>query len=118
MTTLPDSFDEIARCPQCDYLLAGLTELRCPECGRPFDADFVAQAPFRSRLLAWERPECGKVTRRVLRTVWSAFAHPSRFFARARGRIEQRIANRGWFILSCVLASLVIYGAEKRSNMF
>src|SRR5436190_23642408 len=30
---LPDS----ARCLQCDYLLRGLTEPRCPECGREFD---------------------------------------------------------------------------------
>lgn len=26
-------------CPQCDYNLFGLTEMRCPECGRPFTAE-------------------------------------------------------------------------------
>lgn len=31
--TLPDD----ARCRKCGYLLRGLTENRCPECGRPFD---------------------------------------------------------------------------------
>lgn len=24
-------------CPKCDYLLRGLTDERCPECGKPFD---------------------------------------------------------------------------------
>ena len=24
------------RCPNCDYILAGLTSRRCPECGEPF----------------------------------------------------------------------------------
>jgi hypothetical protein len=32
---LPD--DSNARCLSCGYLLRGLTENRCPECGRPFD---------------------------------------------------------------------------------
>jgi hypothetical protein len=30
---------EAHRCAQCDYLLVGLTEPRCPECGTPFDRD-------------------------------------------------------------------------------
>ena len=27
------------RCPNCDYILAGLTSRRCPECGEPFTID-------------------------------------------------------------------------------
>ncbi len=29
-------------CPQCDYDLRGLTESRCPECGRPFSTQEIA----------------------------------------------------------------------------
>jgi len=31
----------IGHCPECDYLLYGLTEKRCPECGRGFTPDEV-----------------------------------------------------------------------------
>lgn len=27
-----------ARCPQCDYSLYGVTEMKCPECGLPLEA--------------------------------------------------------------------------------
>ncbi len=30
---------DAGRCRQCGYLLRGLTEPRCPECGRPFDPE-------------------------------------------------------------------------------
>ena len=30
------------RCKKCDYLLIGLTEPRCPECGTPFDREKLA----------------------------------------------------------------------------
>lgn len=36
----PDEFPEKEfplYCPECDYLLRGLPEARCPECGHPFD---------------------------------------------------------------------------------
>lgn len=29
------------RCAECDYLLYGLTEPRCPECGEPFDRSLL-----------------------------------------------------------------------------
>jgi hypothetical protein len=87
----------------------GLSELRCPECGRPFEADLVKEAPFRNRLLAWERPECGGVARRTLLALSDAGLHPNRFFARARTRIERRIANPTLFIMSCVLASFALH---------
>lgn len=32
-------------CPQCKYLLFGLSEPRCPECGRPFEATDFAFPP-------------------------------------------------------------------------
>ncbi|HNQ24572.1 MAG TPA: hypothetical protein PKK06_15930 [Phycisphaerae bacterium] len=31
--------DGLPHCDKCGYLLIGLSESRCPECGRPFDPD-------------------------------------------------------------------------------
>ncbi len=31
------------RCPHCSYALVGLSELRCPECGEPFDPQVLAR---------------------------------------------------------------------------
>ena len=39
-----ESLARAARCEGCGYLLRGLIECRCPECGRPFDADQVKEA--------------------------------------------------------------------------
>lgn len=33
------------RCDRCGYLLIGLTEARCPECGHPFDARLLPVVP-------------------------------------------------------------------------
>ena len=32
-----DTTGDAARCPKCGYVLLGLPELRCPECGTSFD---------------------------------------------------------------------------------
>lgn len=59
----PDLFDDAAfpvTCPHCTYLLQGLPEPRCPECGQPFD---------RGRLL---------VEQYVTREAPSWQAHPTR----------------------------------------
>lgn len=37
--------DGRGRCPQCGYLLYGLAERRCPECGRGFSPDDVGLTP-------------------------------------------------------------------------
>ena len=39
------SKDWQVRCPGCDYLLYGLTEMRCPECGRPFTFEELGVSP-------------------------------------------------------------------------
>jgi hypothetical protein len=54
MLNMPDN----ARCLQCGYLLRGLREPRCPECGRVFapeDPATYATTPRRSRWLAAAR---------------------------------------------------------------
>lgn len=38
-------YDPKGRCPGCDYYLYGLTEQRCPECGRPFTFDELNATP-------------------------------------------------------------------------
>lgn len=37
--------DMTGRCPKCDYLLYGLAEQRCPECGRAFTFDEIGATP-------------------------------------------------------------------------
>lgn len=39
------SLESRGRCPRCDYYLYGLTQQRCPECGRPFSFDEVGLTP-------------------------------------------------------------------------
>ena len=55
------------RYPRCGYLLVGLTQRPCPECGEPFDLAEVTRAS--ELTLPWERPERGGVIRRVLATI-------------------------------------------------
>lgn len=45
LRNLPDA----ARCRRCDYPLRGLTEPRCPECGRDFDPENPKTYHVRSR---------------------------------------------------------------------
>lgn len=40
-TQLAGSLETRGHCPNCDYLLYGLTEKRCPECGRGFTVEEV-----------------------------------------------------------------------------
>ncbi len=51
MDLAPSMIPAAARCRGCGYALRGLTHLRCPECGRPFDpADGrTMRLPFRRR---------------------------------------------------------------------
>ena len=34
---------DLTRCRECGYLLRGLVEARCPECGTPFDPELSEQ---------------------------------------------------------------------------
>ena len=38
----PHGFEPVGHCQGCGYNLTALTEPRCPECGKPFDAKRLA----------------------------------------------------------------------------
>jgi len=97
------------RCPKCGYLLVGLPELRCPECGQRIDPAFLEMGALRDRLLPWERLEMGGPTRRLARTLVGAFFHPARYWTRIAERKDYPIARAGRFIIACVGAALVLH---------
>lgn len=99
------------RCPSCSYLLLSLTEFRCPECGAPFDPEYIKDASFRAHLLPWERPEAGARVGRLGRTLVQASLHPGRFFASLSERKDRPITNAGMLIVACVLVSLCLHAA-------
>lgn len=45
--------EETPRCLECAYCLIGLTEKRCPECGRPFDLADASTFTLRPPLVLW-----------------------------------------------------------------
>ncbi|UCC32123.1 MAG: hypothetical protein JSU86_07540, partial [Phycisphaerales bacterium] len=100
---------DLPRCPSCSYLLLGLTEFRCPECGAPFDPEYIKDASFRAHLLPWERPETGARVGRLARTLVQASLHPGRFFASLSERKDRPITNASMLIVACVLVSLCFH---------
>lgn len=63
--------DQDAFCTHCQYNLRGLTEPRCPECGRPFDP-----ANLHTSLIPWvNRKQIGRV-RAFFKTAWQASIRP------------------------------------------
>ena len=104
------------RCPTCGYLLLGLTESRCPECGTPFDPEYVEGGSFRIHLLPWERPEVGGWAGRLARTLVQALLHPGRFFTSLSKRKDRPVANAGMLITACVLVSLCFHAAAYLLN--
>lgn len=95
-------------CPTCGYILLGLTEHRCPECGAEFASDFVETFGARSRLLAWERRELGGIVRRFLRTIWCMVASPRRYFVAARARAERPIHRPWLFLCACIGSAFLL----------
>lgn len=54
-------------CPKCSYLLRGLSDARCPECGEPFDRGrLIVEQYVRQRALnVWEHGPVGRWAIRV-----------------------------------------------------
>lgn len=96
-------------CPICGYNLFGLPEFRCPECGTPFDPNYVLDIDTRTHLLPWERPEMGRLLKRLRRTILLASFHPGQFFSALSQRKDKPIARAGSFVAACVIASISFY---------
>ena len=76
-------------CPECDYCLAGLTGLRCPECGHALDpAELTASA------IPWvHRRRIGRF-RAYWRTVWLVMSRGERFHREFQRPVSYRHAQR------------------------
>ncbi len=68
-------------CPQCDYNLTGLTEDRCPECGRPFDRALLER--LQSEEVRPATPWDVAITPRAFLATWWQVPADARAFARA-----------------------------------
>jgi len=57
------------RCPKCDYLLRGLPDGRCPECGEPFERGelLVRQYVFEHGYAMWKATSAGRWAHRLLK---------------------------------------------------
>lgn len=97
------------RCPKCGYVLIGLTENRCPECGGTFDPAIVEQAGLQAALLPWERPEKWGVVLRLLRTFAQASFRPGRYFANVSQRRDHRIVGTGRLIFGLVILAACMH---------
>ncbi len=104
MSNAVDATIESARCATCAYLIVGLSEPRCPECGAPFDPEYVDHAA-RSCLLPWERREMGGGLRRFGRTLRLACFSPDRYFECAAKRSGKRIGRPWLFLTGCIALS-------------
>lgn len=109
-TAMPNNADAL-HCPVCDYDLTGLPELRCSECGTPFDpaelrrlAHLPPPAFERSRGI-WRVPAFVVSWLTVLATPW--------LFAR-QTRNGLRIWPAAAFALTCFVSTLLsmFFGAE------
>lgn len=109
MATPADISNDAPRCLTCGYILLGLADCRCPECGSPFDPE---DAAFRSSLLPWERPEAGGHVARLIKTLLQASFHPVYFFTILERRKDRPITRAPMFILACLLVSVCFYATE------
>jgi len=100
-----------ARCRECGYIIEGLPEPRCPECGTEFDPAFVRDVAKRLALLAWERLELGGPVRRLWATFRLAWFHPIRYFTNAGQRTDLRITRAGSLFWWSLGVAVLLWGA-------
>lgn len=95
-----------ARCSKCGYILEGLKEPRCPECGTPYDPRIVANRKLQRSLLPWEYAGHRNVLYRICITYANAWFRPKIYFANAKNRSQCSIYQArnliGWSIVACV----------------
>lgn len=90
-------------CPRCDYLLIGLPEPRCPECGTPFSWAAVSAAARAPRLPI----ETSRGWRRLLGALHTwllVLFRPHAFAQRVAGQASLGLATL--FALACLLVGL------------
>lgn len=109
MTVMSEPNREQPRCPRCGYILLGLTEFRCPECGSPFDPMLVENPALRSHLLPWERPELGGRVGRFFRTLSQAWTQPGFLFIDLNARKDHAVGNASLLIVLCVVLSICVH---------
>lgn len=102
-TPLPDN----ARCLHCNYLLRGLPENKCPECGHPFDPANPATMRFIGLTTFWRQWAAAPSPIEVVLAAGSAIvaiavaARPSNYFF-VRGFTPQPLDNLLAFWFTCV----------------
>jgi hypothetical protein len=69
------------QCPDCTYLLTGLSTPRCPECGLQFDVRLLTDPALARPRPAWERRRNVSFVAAVWRTVIDVTFRPAAFFA-------------------------------------
>ena len=97
--------DQDAFCIHCQYNLRGLTEPRCPECGKPFDP-----AALNTSLIPWvHRRGIGRF-RAFWRTIWRVTFSPRRLLLPEVARPARFRDGRNfrWFTLAALLAGLYL----------
>lgn len=91
---------EEARCVKCDYLLRGLSEARCPECGTPFDP-----ASLNDTFIAlWPRLMALLLVAQVIRTLRPAWYTVDCL----RQSVTSLAFPRGWLVVSLLVEHLAV----------
>jgi len=91
-------------CPNCGYCLFGLSECRCPECGREFDPHTVALCR-----IPWERRSNRGRFVSFWKTVWMATVRPQTLGAEARRPVDDAAARR-FRIVAMILGAAALAG--------
>ena len=103
---------ELPRCSRCGYIVHGLPDERCPECGSSFSRDSLASLLKRRNLLAWEQREAGCATRRLWITLAKAWVSPGAHFSRAAERTERVIEKAGTLVWYAILYTILFHAVS------
>lgn len=96
----------LARCPYCDYCLAGLKRPRCPECGHTFhEGEFFAALEGRVGSTPWDERCRRGIARSLLVTLAGVMLQPTRFTAGISVFYPPARAGGLWFGCTVVAAS-------------
>lgn len=105
---MPD--EAVPRCPDCTYVLTGLTVPRCPECGLEFHPRLLTEPALARPRPAWERRPRVSRLRAARDTLINVTFRPSSFFASIQqpNRLRRSIYWVG-LILALIYLVVVAY---------